>query len=181
MLNFHEANNNTHYLGLPNILGRKKSVILGYLKDRLQSRVQGWDKKYLSKSEKEILLKTVAQALPNYAMSVFLLPSELCRDMEKIMCRFWWRGSSQKNKGIHWMSWERMCKSKGSGGLKFRNLHNFNVAQLGKQGWRLITNTQSLVSRVFQAQYYPNGTFLSAGLETVRVLFGAVCWRLKFY
>ncbi|KAL8121558.1 hypothetical protein AgCh_018338 [Apium graveolens] len=164
VLNFHEANDNTHYLGLPNILGRKKSVILGYLKDRLQNGVQGWDKKYLSKGGKEILLKTVAQALPNYAMSIFLLPLELCRDMEKIMCRFWWKSLSEKNKGIHWMSWERMCKVKGSGGLGFRNLHDFNVAQLGKQGCRLIMNPQSVVSRVFQARYYPNGTFLSAGL-----------------
>lgn len=78
-----------HYLGLPNILGWNKSSILGYLKNRMMEKIQGWDKKWLSKGGKEILLKTVLQALPNYAMSVFLLPVELYKDMEKIMCKFW--------------------------------------------------------------------------------------------
>lgn len=36
---------------------------MGYLKDRLQGRIQEWDKQILSKSGKEILLKTVAQAI----------------------------------------------------------------------------------------------------------------------
>uniref|UniRef100_A0A803QFA4 RNase H type-1 domain-containing protein n=1 Tax=Cannabis sativa TaxID=3483 RepID=A0A803QFA4_CANSA len=31
-----------------------------------------------------------------------------------------------------------------------------------KQGWRLLTNTNSLVSRIFKARYYPNGSYLSA-------------------
>ena len=38
----HEADDNCTYLGLPNILGRNKSVILGYLKDRLRHRIQSW-------------------------------------------------------------------------------------------------------------------------------------------
>lgn len=54
-LRLHEADENSHYLGLPNIIGRKKSAILGFLKERLQSRMQGWDKQILSEGGKEIL------------------------------------------------------------------------------------------------------------------------------
>lgn len=49
VLQFPEADDNTLYLGLPNLIGRKKSVIMGYLKDRLQSRVEGWDNNFFQK------------------------------------------------------------------------------------------------------------------------------------
>ncbi|XP_074327492.1 uncharacterized protein LOC141665405 [Apium graveolens] len=61
MLRFKEAGDNTTYLGLPSMLGRNKSAMLGYLKDRMKEKVQGWDKKWLSRGGKELLLKTVAQ------------------------------------------------------------------------------------------------------------------------
>lgn len=85
-LRFQEADAMSKYLGLPNIMGRNKSAIPGYIKDRLQDRVKGWDKKIISKGGKEILLKIVAQFLPNYVMNVFMLPVELCKDLERIMC-----------------------------------------------------------------------------------------------
>lgn len=59
MLQLHEADANTTYLGLPNTLGRNKNAGLGYLKDRMQKRIEGYDKKLLPKGGKEILLKTV--------------------------------------------------------------------------------------------------------------------------
>ncbi|KAL8116031.1 hypothetical protein AgCh_022498 [Apium graveolens] len=50
------------------------------------------------------------------------------------------------------------------GGMGFRKLHDFNVALLGKQGWRLITNQESMVRKVYKSRYYPEGDFLSAKL-----------------
>ena len=40
----------------------------------------------------------------------------------------------------------------------------FNLALLAKQSWRLQTNTNSLVHKVFKARYFPNGDYLSAEL-----------------
>lgn len=77
------------------------------------------------------------------------------------MNKFWWKNSNT-NKGIHWMQWDRMCSKKSMGGLGFRKLQDFNVALLGKQGWRLVVKTGSLVERVFKARYYPQTSFLSA-------------------
>ena len=108
ILQFQEAGANTTYLGLPSIIGRNKKAVLGYLKERMQTRIEGYDKKLLSKGGKEILLKTVVQALPSYAMSMFLIPKNLCSEMENLMCKFWWRNSSRKAKGISWMCWDRM-------------------------------------------------------------------------
>lgn len=79
-------------------------------------------------------------------MSIFLLPNKICKDMERIMSRYWWKSSSKNDKGIHWMSWNRLCIKKSKGGMGFRDMHDFNLSLLGKQGWRLITKPNSLVS-----------------------------------
>lgn len=162
VLGFTEADDHTTYLGLPNVVGRKKTAIFGYLKEKMQARIQGWDKKWLSKGGKEILLKTIAQALPNYSMSVFLLPVETCRDLEQMMCKYWWKTGNNRDKSIHWASWRNMCRMKSAGGLGFRNLREFNMALIGKQGWRLLIHPEKLVSKVYKARYFPNDSFLDA-------------------
>jgi hypothetical protein len=42
-----------------------------------------WKEKYLSTAGKEVLVKSVAQALPVYIMSVFKLPLTLCDELMK--------------------------------------------------------------------------------------------------
>lgn len=69
-----EANEHSTYLGMPNIIGRNKTALLGYLKDKVHTRIRNWDARNISRAGKEILVKQVAQTLPSYAMSVFLLP-----------------------------------------------------------------------------------------------------------
>ncbi|XP_019192832.1 PREDICTED: uncharacterized protein LOC109187166 [Ipomoea nil] len=48
------------------------------------------------------------------------------------------------------------------GGLGFKKLHEFNLALLAKQGWRLLINPGSLVSKLLKAKYYPTTNFLEA-------------------
>ena len=40
------------------------------------------------------------------------------------------------------------------GGLGFKNLRDFNLAMLGKQGWKLVSRPDSLIARVLKAKYY---------------------------
>ena len=88
LLHVSEANFGSYYLGLPNFLGKNKVVIFAFLKARLEQKLLSWESKMLSRAGKELLLKTVAQSLPCYAMSVFLLPLSICRDLENIMACF---------------------------------------------------------------------------------------------
>lgn len=56
-----EADDSSKYLGLPNNLGRNKSTVFGYLKDKVMSIIQNWNGKKVSKPAKEILIKMVAR------------------------------------------------------------------------------------------------------------------------
>lgn len=159
-----EADERSKYLGLPSILGRNKSSLLGYLRDKVTKKINSWDGRWISRGGKEVLIKSVAQTLPSYAMSVFLLPLEITKDIERTLSKFWWSSLSGKRTSIHWMSWERLSKHKSGGGMGFRVFRDFNLAMLGKQGWRLFTNEDSLVSRVFKAKYYSEGSFLTTAL-----------------
>jgi hypothetical protein len=108
-----------------------------------------------------VLLKAVIQAIPTYCMSVFLLPTALCKEINRLMQRFWW-GHKENNSKIHWMCWEKMGVSKARGDLRFRDLVLFNKALLAKQIWRLYKNPESLVAKIFQAKYYSSSTVLEA-------------------
>jgi len=54
---------------------------------------------------------------------------------------------------------------KKKGGMGFRDLEIFNLALLAKQGWRLIQQPDSLLSRIMCEKYYPNSSFLQASLR----------------
>lgn len=86
------------YLGLPFIIGRKKKKVFGFIKDRLSRCINHWFSKHLSKAGKEILVKSVAQTIPTYCMSVFLLPSTLEDELRKMMNNFWWDSNRQSRK-----------------------------------------------------------------------------------
>ncbi|KAL8090281.1 hypothetical protein AgCh_039666 [Apium graveolens] len=179
------------YLGLPNLLGQKKSVLLGFLKDGIENKIRTWERKPVSKSGQEILIKMVGQALPTYAMSVFLLPMDLIKNIEKMLTKYWWNSTQRGNRKIHWASWEKLCKHKSTGGLDFRDFRSFNLAMLGKQGWRFLSNPDSLVSRVYKARYFREGNFLVAKLganpsftwrsvwEAREVVSAGACWQIR--
>ena len=82
--------------------------------------------------------------MPNYAMNVYLLPLDLCRELEIMMNSFWWGNKRNGGGGINWLRWDLLCKPKEFGGIGFKQLHTFNIAMLGKT--RLETSNESRLS-----------------------------------
>ncbi|BFG21532.1 hypothetical protein CerSpe_078060 [Prunus speciosa] len=121
----------------------------------------GWSEQYLSQAGKEVLIKAVAMAMPNFAMSCFKLPINLCKEIEREIIHYWWKGHKE-HKGIHWVGWQRLCLMKEAGGMGFRDLRCFNLAMLAKIGWRIIKHPDSLLATTFRDKYFRSSDFMRA-------------------
>ena len=146
------------YLGMPTWVGRSPTNSFSFLTGRLWKKLNGWSDRPLSRAGKEILLKSVAQAMPTYVMSCFQLPIGVCEKMKRPISNFWW-GVEDGRRKVHWRSWKWLSSPKYLGGMGFRDLAIFNLALLGKQCWRLLTNANSLCAKVLKGMYYPEGIF----------------------
>jgi hypothetical protein len=60
----HNETLNEKYLGMPSDVGQSRGGAFRYIKDRIWSRIQGWLEKLLSARGKDILIKSVVQAIP---------------------------------------------------------------------------------------------------------------------
>lgn len=98
ILGVRRANDLERYLGLPSMVGRRKRSSFQILKDRLKQKIDNWSVRFLSQGGKEVFIKAVLQAIPNYSMACFLLPRTLCTDLDKIIANFWWQKRQNKKK-----------------------------------------------------------------------------------
>ncbi|XP_024042526.1 uncharacterized protein LOC112099318 [Citrus clementina] len=153
------------YLGLPSMVGRKKTSFFNDIKLKVLSKISSWQHKLFSSGGKEILIKAVAQAVPSYAMSVFKIPLAVCNDIQRAIARFWW-GSTKDKKGIHWVKWEKIAQAKIRGGIGFKDISSFNHALVAKQGWILLQYPDSLVAQVLKARYYRHIDFMEAKVSS---------------
>jgi hypothetical protein len=101
----------------------------------------------LSAGGKDVLIKSVAQAIPIFSMACFCLPRGLCQHINSLLRKFWW-GSQDRERKTCWVSWQEMCKPKHMGGLGFRDIELFNLTLMARQGWRMLQNPDSLSARV---------------------------------
>lgn len=63
-----------------------------------------------------------------------------------MMNSYWWGSREGESRGIIWLAWDKLCVLKEDGGLGFQNVYAFNLAMLGKQGWRFISNPTAVIS-----------------------------------
>ena len=156
---------NERYLGMPTDVGNSFNGTFKFLRDHVWSKIKGWLEKILSAGGKEVLIESIAQAIPVYSMACFRLPRGLCNHINSLIRQFWW-GSKQRQRKVSWVSWEVMTRPKHLGGLGFWDIEIFNLCLLARQSWRILQNPASLSAHRLKAIYFPNTSILEAELGT---------------
>uniref|UniRef100_A0A452Y213 Reverse transcriptase domain-containing protein n=1 Tax=Aegilops tauschii subsp. strangulata TaxID=200361 RepID=A0A452Y213_AEGTS len=105
------------YLGLPTPEGRMSKGRFQNLQTRLTKRLIQWGDGLLAQPGREVLIKSVAQALPTYIMGVFKLPFSVCDDLTCMVRNFYW-GSAKGKRKVHWKGWDHLA-AQGQGRYRF--------------------------------------------------------------
>ena len=114
---------------------------------------------YLKQGKKFFSMRWLRRS--RHTLWLVLTWQRLCDSISQMICRYWW-AQNDKDRSMHWVSWEKMMKHKEDGRLGFRDLHLFNLSMLAKQVWRLIQAPESLCAWVLRAVYFPDGDILNA-------------------
>ncbi|XP_050238301.1 uncharacterized mitochondrial protein AtMg00310-like [Mercurialis annua] len=119
------------------------------------------ERKKMSQVGKDVMLKAAISAILVYAMMCFHIPLALYKKINSLMSRFWWGKTKEKRK-ISWISWTCMCKSKGDGGLGFRDFTSLNQSLLAKKAWIIAGNLTFLLFRLLKGRYFNSTHILKA-------------------
>lgn len=93
----------------------------------------------LSRGGRLTLCSSVLSSIPIYYLSLFVMPSHMCLDLERLMRNlfFFFLGRKEWGKVNHLVSWKSVSKSLGDGGLGLGALKHRNIALVARWGWRL--------------------------------------------
>jgi hypothetical protein len=144
------------YLGFPLRSNGRNSRDFNFIVEKVQAKLTSWKSKLLSLAGRVVLIQSVTSSLPAYYMQNTALPSSICNELDRLNRNFLW-GSSNERKKMHLVSWEKVCRPKGEGGLGIYASKPRNKALLAKLNWRLHDEKESWWARTLTAKYCPNG------------------------
>jgi hypothetical protein len=148
------------YLGLPILIGNSKKRAFQGMIDKVLGRIERWKAKSLSQAGRLVQIKSVAVALPSYAMSSFLLPKSFCSKLDRIFKNFWWGFSASKSGNLTFKAWDSICKPKELGGLGLRRMREVNLALISKLGWNLLNKMDLMWVSQLHCKYLSSCSFL---------------------
>lgn len=156
-IDFHHTSNLGKYLGFPLLTGRVKKADFGFILDKINSRLAGWQGKLLNRVGRVTLANSVLTSIPIYLMQNNWLPEGVCDALDANIRRFIWRGRS-----CHWVNWDTITQPKTRGGLGIHNARESNISLLGKYIWDMIHNHNKLRVKLLYAKYLKGTSILEA-------------------
>jgi hypothetical protein len=140
------------YLGMPLGASYKANAVWNPILEKMECRLSGWQKLYLSKGGRLTLLKSTLSSLPTYFLSLFTIPKSVANRLEKLQRDFVWAGMGNNFKH-HLVGWDKVCVPKVKGGLGVQSLVLFNKALLGKWLWRFGLEENNFWRRVLVEKF----------------------------
>jgi len=78
------------YLGCPLYVGRKTKGLFTGILDKVSSRINSWQGKWLSSGARIVLIKHVLASIPIHLLAVLEPPKGVVAEIERIFARFLW-------------------------------------------------------------------------------------------
>ena len=136
------------YLGMPLRASHKSPSIWNLILEKIEWKLAGWKKLYLSKGGRLTLLKSTLSSLPTYFLSLFTVSTHVANKIEKLQRDFLWGDSK-----THLLGWDKMCMPIANDGLGIRKLTTFNKALLRKWLWHFGIEENRLWRRVVALKF----------------------------
>ena len=76
------------YLGIPLGTSFKTASIWNPILEKIEKKLSGWKRLYLSKGGRLMLLKSSLSSLPTYFLSLFTIPKSVAARLESIQRNF---------------------------------------------------------------------------------------------
>lgn len=145
------------YLGLPLSLAKPTVADFWPLVSPCERRLVNTSV-FLSQAGRLELVSAVFSALPTFAMSTFLLPKTVIKQVDKYRKHCLWRGSDLTSKKPSKAAWQLVCTSKEHGGLGVLNLQTQNESLLLKNLHKFYNQVNIPWVQLLWACYYSTGT-----------------------
>ena len=81
------------YLGMPLGASHKSLTIWNPILEKIEWKLAGWKKMYLSKGGRLTLLKSTLSSIPTYFLSLFTIPTHVANKIERLQRDFLWGDS----------------------------------------------------------------------------------------
>lgn len=101
---------------------------------KFQQRLNTWQRRYLTKGGRLMLIQGVLSILPIYYLTLFQMPASVENQMISIIRKFLWGSSNSIKKS--WVGWKRIRLPKERGGVGIKKLRIMNTALHAKWVWR---------------------------------------------
>lgn len=119
------------YLELPLLKGRVKRDDFAPIIDKVNTRLTSWKHKFLNRTGRLCLAKSVLSSLLVYAMHVVWLLEYVFEYVDKCIRSCIWAKGGQ-SRGWNLVRLREIVRAKSKGGLGIRSTRNNNVVVLGK-------------------------------------------------
>ena len=106
-----------------------------HLLQRFENKIKGWMCKLLSFGGRLVLINSVITHIPIFFFSYFWAPTWFVKRVDSLRRSFLWKGKKEVSGSLCLLSWKKVCKQRTQGDLAVMDLHEFNIALLGKWWW----------------------------------------------
>lgn len=131
------------YLGVPLSPKKLRRSEFQPLLDKIQARFNSWTVKHLSFAGRFQLIQAVIYSTISFWASMFVIPNDCVRILERMCSAFLWSGAPNSARGAK-ISWESVCTPKEVGGLGLKRLEDWNKVLGLKLIWLIFTAGGSL-------------------------------------